>query len=76
MTVLVRGVECRIRYASGEARCLVEWEGAFTFVDRDETGTWDLSGQPASPDEIVVLNDCLAGQFNKTVVTATPPEEP
>ena len=69
--VTVRGVRSRIRSSSGEARCLVEWEGAFAYVDRSDDGTWDLSGQPASPDELAVLNDCLAGQMDKSVVTIT-----
>jgi hypothetical protein len=74
MIVTVRGVECRIRYASNESRVLVEWESAFTFVDRADDGTWDLSGQPASPDELRVLNDFLAGQTDRTVITAMPDE--
>lgn len=56
----------------GDDRAIINYDGAFVLVDRDSTGQWDLSGQPArlGPEQDT-LKALLAQTLDQTVVTVT-----
>jgi len=69
MKLTVNGTEYEVIRQFNENRALVNYEGLAVLVDRDpQSGTWDLSGQPANPDEEQVIKDFQAPMNDKTVL--------
>jgi len=69
VVTLTDGKTYMVAHAFDSARALINFDGLYVFVDKAEDGTWDLSGEPARPDEKPILNALLAPTNDKTVVT-------
>ena len=72
--LIVDGKPRPLLHRFSDIRAIVSLDGAAVLVDVSPTG-WTLSGDPASVDELHVLQALIAGQLDTTVVTVTPPEE-
>ena len=69
---MVDGKTYDVAYQFNENRCLINFEGLFVLADRDPSaGTWDQSGQPASPEETKVIQEVTASMTDTTVVNVT-----
>ena len=72
--ITVDGKQYSVAHRFGPTRCLVSYDGLYVFVDQAPDGTWDLSGQPATPEEMPILEALNAPLNDKSVVTVTPPD--
>jgi hypothetical protein len=70
-TVIVDGFSYNVVHVFRANRALINYEGLFVLVDMLTDGTWELSGEPASDEEEVVLKTFTAPMNDKTVVTIT-----
>lgn len=63
------GTKCEVYRFFGrlQTRALVKYQGLYVFVDFFG-GDWDLSGEPASADEAVVLAEATASMRDRTIV--------
>lgn len=70
MTVTVDGKEYTVTHSFGPSRALIDFDGAFVFVDKASDGIWELSGEPARDGaEKAALAALLAPNLDKTIVT-------
>jgi len=70
-TVEIDRTSCELVHAFGPDRAIVRYEGTFVLVDR--TGpTWNLSGQPASADEMLVLKPMVDSDPDKVSLRRDP----
>jgi hypothetical protein len=51
-------------------RCLIKYNGLYVLADLND-GTWDLSGDPASPSETAVIKTFTSTTDDTTVTTVT-----
>lgn len=66
---MVDGKTYKVAHFFNDARVLIDYDlGAFVFADKAADGTWDLSGQPASPEEEVIVKQLNAPMNDTTVV--------
>lgn len=66
------GVYYDVAHFFSEVRAVIVYEGLYVLVDMDPaTGEWDLSGEPARPDEKSVLEELTASMKDRSVVTVT-----
>lgn len=69
---MVDGNTYDVAYQFNENRCLINFLGLFVLADRDPSrGTWDQSGNPATPDEEIVIKQFTAPMTDTTIVTVT-----
>lgn len=71
-TLLIEGAACPLVHSFSDSRALVTMEGLYVLVDKAPDGTWDLSGQPASPDEMLILGPLVAAAKDTLTVTKDP----
>lgn len=72
MTItLTDGKDYEVAHTFSEGRVLISYDGLYSFADRAGDGTWDLSGEPARPEEKPVLAALLAPTMDQSVVTIT-----
>ena len=71
MSITIKDKEYQLAASLGDSRAFINYEGLFVLVDKDAGGTWDLSGQPASPEEEVILKKLTELMNDTTLVTVT-----
>jgi hypothetical protein len=72
MKVTVDGKEHDVVHSFGDARAIINFDGAYVFVDRAFDGVWELSGEPARDgEEKQVLNKLLAPHLGVVDVKVT-----
>lgn len=75
MKVSVDGKEHDVVHSFEDGRALINFDGAYVFVDRAHDGVWELSGEPArNGEEKQVLNKFLAPHLDVVEVTVQKPE--
>lgn len=74
-SITVDGQTYRVAHSFSDSRVIIDMDGLFAFADKNPSGTWDLSGEPAHGDEKTVLNGLIAPMLDKSILTITPPEE-
>lgn len=75
MKVSVDGKEHDVVHSFGERRAIINFDGAYVFVDRAFDGVWELSGEPARDgEEKQVLNKLIAPHLDVVEVTVQKPE--
>lgn len=73
---LSSGMKYEVAHEFGPGRVLVNYEGLFVLVDRDpQTGEWDLSGEPARPDEKPVIEALIEPMRDKSILVVKKDEE-
>lgn len=68
--MLVDGSEYPVLHTFSATRVLIDM-GVPAFADRNTDGSWSLSGEPARPDEMVVLKALTDPTNDQTIVTVT-----
>jgi hypothetical protein len=70
--ITISGKTYEVAHTFTDSRAVIDYDlGAFVLVDKAPDGTWDLSGQPASPEEEVVVKALNAPTNDVTVTTVT-----
>ena len=73
MDVEIASISYHVTYPFSEGRVLIDYDGLQVIADKDPTtGTWDLSGTPATPDESRIIEEFIADTRDVTVVTKAP----
>ena len=67
----VRGVMREQLHRFTYTRALIDYDDAVVFVDF-VAGRWDLSADPATPEEMPTLEKLMADQMDRTVVKEIP----
>lgn len=70
MTVNIDGAEYAVLCLLTGTRVIIDYGGAVVLADC-VGGSWDLSGDPATPDEQKIIDRILAPEMDTTVVTVT-----
>lgn len=68
--LLVDGTAYEVLHTFSATRVLIDM-GVPAFADRNHDGSWSLSGEPARPDEMVVLKALTDPTNDQTIVTVT-----
>jgi hypothetical protein len=67
---LTDGQEYEVAHTFSPSRAIISYDGLYVLVDQVD-GAWDLSGEPARPEEKPVLETLLAPMMDQSIVTIT-----
>jgi len=60
-----------VAHSFSMTRCLIKYDGLYVLADLDDSGAWNLSGVPASPEETEIIKTFTAATDDTTVTTVT-----
>lgn len=68
---LTGGGEYEVARQLTPLRAFIDYGGVYVLVDRDPIEGWALSGDPATPGEMVVLEELTAAMEDQTITAVT-----
>lgn len=71
MDITIDGKTYAVAHSFSESRCVINFDGLFALADKNPSGTWDLSGEPAHGEEKAVLAALIAPMQDQSIITET-----